>query len=323
MPFKGDWVHSRFFCGSCWRQGLLAIQGRLGSLQVFGGVLVGGRDFLPFKGDWVHSRFLVWFLLETGTSCHSRATGFTTGFWCRSCWRQGLLAIQGRLGSFQVFGVVLVGDRDFLPFKGDWVHSRFLVWFLLETGTSCHSRATGFTPGFWCGPCWRQGLLAIRGRLSSLQVFGVVLVRDRDFLPFKGDWVHSRFLVWSLLETGTSCHSRATGFTPGFWCGSCWRQGLLAIQGRLGSLQVFGVVLVGDRDFLPFEGDWVHSRFLVWSLLETGTSCHSRATGFAPGFWCGPCWRQGLLAIQGRLGSLQVFGVVLVGDRDFLPFKGD
>ena len=118
--------------------------------------------------------------------------------------------------------------------------------------------------------------------------------------------------MWSLLETGTSCHSRATGFTPGIWCGPCWRQGLLAIQGRLGSLQVFGVVLVGDRDFLPFEGDWVHSRFLVGSLLETGTSCHSRATGFTPGFWWGPCWRQGPLAIQGRLSSLQVVGVVLV-----------
>jgi hypothetical protein len=97
-----------------------------------------------------------------------------------------------------------VGDRDFLPFKGDWVHSRILVWFLLETGTSCHSRATGFTPGIWCGPCWRQGLLAIQGRLGSLQVFGVVLVGDRDFLPFKGDWVHYRSLVWSLLETARS-----------------------------------------------------------------------------------------------------------------------
>ena len=153
----------------------------------------------------------MWSLLETGTSCHSRVTEFTPGIWCGPCWRQGLLVIQGQLGSLQIFGVVLVGDRDFLPFKGDWVHSRFLVWFLLETGTSCHSRVTGFTPGFWCGPCWRQGLLAIRGRLGSLQIFGVVLVGDRDF-----------------------------------------------IQGRLGSLQVFGVVLVGDRDFLPFKGDWVH-----------------------------------------------------------------
>jgi hypothetical protein len=71
------------------------------------------------------------FLLETGTSCHSRVTGFTTGFWWGPCWRQGLLAIQGRLGSLQVFGGVLVGDRDLLPFKGDWVHSRFLVSFLL------------------------------------------------------------------------------------------------------------------------------------------------------------------------------------------------
>jgi hypothetical protein len=57
----------------------------MGSLPVFGGARVRGRNCLPFASTWVHSQYLVGHMLEAELFAIRVLSGTTCGIWWGTC----------------------------------------------------------------------------------------------------------------------------------------------------------------------------------------------------------------------------------------------